>query len=182
MTPETADGTTIPARLTARELAVAIGRDVDEVTAALSARGEPSSPDDFLDWQLAMGVSKALGSSVVIETRDLVLEALYEYETRGELASSLDRRAERFAMGVIENREDLDRLIEGASEHWSVARMPLIDRNILRLGLHELQSDPEIPAAVVISEAVRLAHTYSTERSGAFINGVLATLAGTARG
>jgi N utilization substance protein B len=55
--------------------------------------------------------------------------------------------------------------------------MPLVDRNILRLGLFELESDRDTATPVVVSEAVRLAQLYSTEKSGAFINGVLATLA-----
>jgi N utilization substance protein B len=55
--------------------------------------------------------------------------------------------------------------------------MPVIDRSILRLGLFELRHGRGVPTAVVVSEAVRLAKTYSTERSGAFVNGVLATLA-----
>jgi N utilization substance protein B len=55
--------------------------------------------------------------------------------------------------------------------------MPVVDRAILRLGLYELRHEPETPVAVVVSEAVRLAKTYSTEKSGAFVNGVLAALA-----
>lgn len=59
--------------------------------------------------------------------------------------------------------------------------MPLVDRNIIRLGLFELQSAPEPPTAVIVSEAVRLAQVYSTEKSGSFVNGVLATLARSVR-
>jgi N utilization substance protein B len=84
--------------------------------------------------------------------------------------------------GVLDHKEDLDHEIESASEHWSVARMPVIDRTILRLGLFELRHSKETPTAVVVSEAVRLAQTYSTERSGSFVNGVLASLARAARG
>jgi N utilization substance protein B len=60
--------------------------------------------------------------------------------------------------------------------------MPVLDRNILRLGLFELESDAEVPVAVVISEAVRLATTYSTEKSAVFVNGVLSSLAKRGRG
>jgi N utilization substance protein B len=59
--------------------------------------------------------------------------------------------------------------------------MPVVDRSILRLGLFELMHEPNVPTAVIVSEAVRLARTYSTERSGSFVNGVLATLARSAR-
>ncbi len=59
--------------------------------------------------------------------------------------------------------------------------MPVVDRNIIRIALYELLSDPDTPTAVIVSEAVRLANTYSTEKSASFVNGVLATLAKTIR-
>lgn len=181
MRTRSGEGANIPARLTAKELAEAIGRDLTEVTSILRARGEPDSPQDVIDSDLAREVADALGARVTVEQRDMALEALYEYELRGEMASGAGARAERMARGVINELDDLDRLIEEASEHWSVARMPLIDRNILRLGLFELRHTPETPAAVIISEAVRLAQAYSTGRSGSFVNGVLATLANKVR-
>ncbi len=58
-----------------------------------------------------------------------------------------------------------------------MARMPPVDRAILRLGLYELRFEKGTPMAVVVSEAVRLAKMYSTERSGAFVNGILSKLA-----
>jgi transcription antitermination factor NusB len=177
MTGRAGDEANIPARLTAKELAEAIGRDVVEVTSILRAKGEPDSPQDFVDSQLAKEVADVLGARVTVEQRDMTLEALYEYELRGELAPGPGGRAGQMARDVIDALEELDQLIEEASEHWSVARMPLIDRNILRLGLSELRNHPETPSAVIISEAVRLAKTYSTGRSGSFVNGVLATLA-----
>ena len=121
-------------------------------------------------------------SSCLVEPRDLALETLYELETRGEQESEgLTGRAARLVAGVQEHREALDHEIESASDHWSVARMPVIDRSILRLGLFELEHEPDIPTGVIVSEAVRLARTYSTERSGSFVNGVLASLARSAR-
>lgn len=117
------------------------------------------------------------------EPRDLALEALYQIEITGDssTAESLVGRVGLLVRGVIEHREALDHEIESASEHWSIARMPVIDRSILRLGLFELRHCRDTPTAVVMSEAVRLAKTYSTERSGAFVNGVLAALARTSR-
>ena len=175
------DAVGIPARLTVEDLAGRIGVDVELVVTELNSRNEPSSPDDFVGAEVARSVARRLGKRVVVETRDLALEALYEYESRGELVAELDGRAAILAQGVIEHRESLDHSIEEASEHWSVARMPLIDRNILRLGLYELEFERDTPSAVIISEAVRLAQTYSTERSGSFVNGVLATLAAATR-
>ena len=113
------------------------------------------------------------------EPRDLALQALYQAEITGDTSDfeDLTGRVGTLVRGVLEHKEELDNEIESASEHWSVARMPVIDRSILRLGLFELRHAQETPTAVVMSEAVRLAKTYSTERSGAFVNGVLAALA-----
>jgi N utilization substance protein B len=82
------------------------------------------------------------------------------------------------ATGVWAERESLDEAIGDAATGWRVERMPPVDRNILRLALWELRNRPGTPMPVVISEAVRLAKTYSTERSGGFVNGVLSRLAG----
>ena len=64
----------------------------------------------------------------------------------------------------------------------SFSRMPVIDRNVLRIAVFELESDPDVPTAVIVAEAVRLASTYSTERSASFVNGVLSSLAKAIRG
>lgn len=171
----------IPARVTAKELASAIGRDLSEIQAALRARAQPDSPEDILGADLAIAVARTLGVQVTVESRDLALERLYEFETRGEISSDIGGRAGAIVEGVMTNLDELDEMIESVAEHWSVARMPVIDRNVIRIGLHELRSDEMTPTAVVVSEAVRLAQTYSTEKSAAFVNGVLATLARTIR-
>ncbi len=113
------------------------------------------------------------------EPRDLALEALYEADQRdvSSLPAGLPPKAARLVGGVLAHLTELDAAIDAVSEHWRLTRMPVVDRAILRLGLYELRFEPETPAAVVMAEAVRLAKTYSTERSGAFVNGVLAALA-----
>ncbi len=171
----------IPARVTAKQLADAIDRDLAEIQAVLRAREETDTPEDILGADLAIMVARALGVEVTVESRDLALERLYEYETRGEMGPDAGGRAGAIVDGVVSDLDDLDQMIESVSEHWSVARMPVIDRNILRIGLYELLSDQMTPTAVVVSEAVRLAHTYSTEKSASFVNGILATLAKTIR-
>jgi transcription antitermination protein NusB len=115
------------------------------------------------------------------EPRDLALEHLYARETHGRMPETEGRTA-RLVAGVVADLDGLDARIEEVSEHWTVSRMPVIDRNILRLALYELESDAETPTAVILSEAVRLASTYSTERSASFVNGLLATLARKVRG
>jgi len=177
-----AEVVTIPARITAQGLADVIKRDVSEVSAILKARQEPDGVEDILSAELAVKAAKALGDTVVIEARDLTLEYLYTYEAVGEIVEKPEGRAGHLFDGVTSRVDELDARIEAASEHWSVARMPIVDRNILRIGLYELEHDRDTPTAVVIAEAVRMAQTYSTERSGSFVNGVLAALAKNVRG
>jgi len=116
--------------------------------------------------------------------RDEVLEALYEAEVRvcAPATEGLDEVGAALTAGVWEERAALDAAIGAAATGWRVERMAPVDLTILRLALWELRRRPELPAAVVISEAVRLAKAYSTERSGAFVNGVLSRLAKEAAG
>ncbi len=115
------------------------------------------------------------------EARELALEALYQADQRALLpedaVAGLPARAARLVKGVLEQRSALDRAIDRASTGWRVERMPVVDRAVLRLALYELRNQPSTPTAVVINEAVELAKTYSTERSGRFVNGVLSRLA-----
>ena len=90
--------------------------------------------------------------------------------------SGIGAKAKRLVTGVTENLEEIDATLEAASHNWKLARMPAVDRSILRVAVYEL-THTETPVGVVISEAIELAKRYSTERSGAFVNGVLATLA-----
>lgn len=115
------------------------------------------------------------------EPRDLVLQALYELDA-APIASPLTSpegltgKAAAIFDGVVEHRAEIDAIIEGAASGWRLARMPIVDRNVLRIATFELLHRPDTPAGVVISEAVRLAKTFSTGRSAPFVNGVLATI------
>ncbi len=75
--------------------------------------------------------------------------------------------------GVWSNRAAIDALIRQAAKNWRLERMPLVDRNILRLGAYEICHSPDVPFAVAINEAVDLGKRYGSEESGAFINGLL---------
>jgi N utilization substance protein B len=112
--------------------------------------------------------------------REAALHALYEADQRREAVPTLgglSKRSAAIVSGVWGSRESLDVAIGEASTGWRVERMPPVDRNVLRIALWELRSRPEVPLPVVIAEAVRLVKTYSTARSGAFVNGVLSKLA-----
>ena len=113
------------------------------------------------------------------EPREDALKRLYEADQRHSepFSGDLGRRAAELVDGVWDEREALDEAIGDASRHWRVERMPPVDRNVLRIALWELWHHTRTPVPVVISEAVRLAKVYSTERSGRFVNGVLAKLA-----
>lgn len=81
--------------------------------------------------------------------------------------------------GVIDHRAEIDELIETYSRGWTLERMPVVDRAILRIAIWELLYNAEIPAGVAISEAVESATVLSTDDSSSFINGLLATIANT---
>jgi len=78
--------------------------------------------------------------------------------------------------------ERIDSLISCYSIGWVMDRMPAVDRALLRMATYEILSHPDVPTAVVISEAVDLATQYSTDESGRFVNGVLAAIAAVVRG
>ena len=119
----------------------------------------------------AFGAGDAVGR--IPETLVMLAEA-WEMQ-RGELAR-LAPEIEQFAVRLIEawfpRAEDIDAKIERLAEGWTVERMPVTDRNVLRLGAFEvLQSDT--PDRVAIDEAVELAKRYGTAQSAQFVNGIL---------
>jgi N utilization substance protein B len=90
---------------------------------------------------------------------------------RGDPAEVRDL-ARSLVEGVDRERAGLDREITRVAENWDIDRMAAIDRNVLRLAAYELIFT-DTPPAVVLNEAVELAKTFSTEHSGAFVNGIL---------
>jgi len=80
---------------------------------------------------------------------------------------------QRLIEGVRQNQDQIDQLIEENSENWSLKRMAIVDRNILRLAAFELLHCPDIPFKATLNEAIELAKKFGTDDSGAFINGIL---------
>ena len=123
------------------------------------------------------------------EARERALSLLYEAETKdvppGALIDELPVPPDSFTaslvVGVGDRVEQIDSLIAKHAIGWALDRMPAIDRAVLRMATYELLALPEVPTAVVISEAVELASSYSTEESGRFVNGVLSAVATEAR-
>jgi N utilization substance protein B len=85
--------------------------------------------------------------------------------------------AERICNGVSEKASEVDTLIEKASVNWRLSRMPVVDRNILRLATYELLECQDVPASVSINEAVELAKRFGEKDSRAFVNGILDRIA-----
>ena len=122
------------------------------------------------------------------KARKAALDLLYEADIRGiSVGVILSQRLEtleylirdytrELLTGVVEHRSRIDELIVTYSQGWDFDRMPVLDRNILRLSLFELLLGRDIPEAVAIDEALELAKTLSTEESSSYIHGVLATI------
>ncbi|MGO9342501.1 MAG: transcription antitermination factor NusB [Acidimicrobiales bacterium] len=111
----------------------------------------------------------------------LLYEAALKSVTPGRVLADLVAPPDPFTealVGAVErNGARIDALIAAASVDWELSRMPVVDLSVLRMAVAELIGWPETPAAVVLDEAVELAKQYSTEESGRFVNGVLATVA-----
>jgi len=87
----------------------------------------------------------------------------------------LDEYARALVIGVASRLDEIDQVIERFSRRWTVQRMPVVDRNVLRLATYELLHEAT-PPAVVIDEALELAKALSTDNSGRFVNGVLESI------
>lgn len=93
-------------------------------------------------------------------------------EEHEDKAPRRDAFAEELVRGVLENSEEIDRRIQSHSEHWRIERMPVVDKNILRMAVHEMLTG-KTPAPIVIDEALELARRFSGDESVKFLNGVL---------
>lgn len=98
---------------------------------------------------------------------------LFEDDDKHRVPPQVRPFAEEIVRGVALNREKIDEMIASASEHWRLARMSLVDRNILRIAVFEMLFCLDIPPKVSINEAIDLGKTFGSPDSGAFINGIL---------
>lgn len=122
--------------------------------------------------------------------RRQALQILYQREITGQdVRTILDNRtynaedgepseySRGLALGTEAHQEAIDAEIETTSQHWSLMRMPFVDRNILRLAVFEIVYEDGMPASVAINEAVELAKAYGGDDSPKFVNGVLGRIA-----
>jgi N utilization substance protein B len=130
------------------------------------------------------------------KARKRALDVLYGADVRGEsinealaaeaLRAAADPKrssswdyARTIVTGVTEHGDEIDELIETYAQGWTIARMPAIDRALLRIGIWEILFNEEVPDSVAIAEAVESARVHSTEDSAGFVNGLLGRIAST---
>jgi N utilization substance protein B len=119
--------------------------------------------------------------------RELAMQALYQLEVQGpdlleflggffgeaEEDEQVRQHASDWTKGTWANLRQCDEPIIGSTIKWQFSRLSPVDKSILRLSVYQLKFCPDIPAKVVINEAIELAKKYSTDKSPAFVNGVL---------
>jgi transcription antitermination protein NusB len=122
------------------------------------------------------------------KSRKRALDVLYAADMRSETPRQvLDRMVEEavgpfnpyvetLVKGVSEHLDVVDELLRRYAESWTLERMPVVDRNVLRLGVFEVLFSEEVPDAVAIAEALALVSSLSTDESPAFVNGVLGAI------
>ncbi len=129
------------------------------------------------------------------KTRIIALQVLYEADAvRHDSSSVLERRTEEDSLssssesfadslvrGVLENREEIDKIITEFAPSWPVGQMAIVDRNLLRLAIFEMLFGDETPPKVAINEAVEMAKVFGSDNSPKFVNGVLGSIIENAR-
>lgn len=115
------------------------------------------------------------------EARRAAVFMLFQWDVTGEPLGStyegdVDDFARETADGVAARASELDRRIDEATEDWPADRLGALERNVLRVGIYELERG-EVPTEVAIDEAVRLAKRYSSDEAGRLVNGILGRVA-----
>ena len=127
------------------------------------------------------------GGSSRRQARQMALQLLFQQEFQAKHADwqrtfweehpTASMPVRTFATNILEgvknHQADIDQLIQRFAVGWSVSRMPVVDRNILRCATYELLWEPDIPAVVTINEAIELAKRFADEEAQRFVNGIL---------
>jgi len=125
------------------------------------------------------------------QARERALQILFQYDIHGrpglwldmfwkehEAPDEVKTFAERLVAGVLENKREVDALIERYATNWKISRMPIVDRNILRAGVYELLWMEDVPAKVTVNEAIELAKSFGDDEASKFVNGILDQILG----
>ncbi len=105
-----------------------------------------------------------------------VLEQLDDFLLENGAAPEVEEYARKLIFGCVEHWEEINEIIAKVARNWDISRMAVVDRTILRIAVFELLHQNDVPQKVVINEAINLGKRFSTENSGAFINGILDNL------
>lgn len=125
--------------------------------------------------------------------RSIAMQALFEWDFKGQPTDSLpvimDRDLKEFGPGldetefakeiikeVTEHIAEIDGIITKYAPQWPIDQITIIDRNVLRIGIYELQFNKQVPPKVAINEAIELAKNFGGPSSGRFVNGVLGAI------
>ncbi len=118
------------------------------------------------------------------EGREAAVQYLYLCDLNGEsdllsfykfrgLSPAARRFCDALVVGVKEHHAEIDDIIQKNAQNYEIARISVVDRNVLRVAIFEMYHCPDVPPVVSINEAIEIAKKYSTEESGRFVNGVL---------
>jgi len=100
-------------------------------------------------------------------------EAMDQYWEHRDASEEIKTYSRWLVEGILSHQEEIDTLIQSVSKHWRLARMAVVDRNILRLAVFELLYEKNIVPAIVINEAIEIAKKYSNQEAATFVNGLL---------
>jgi len=132
----------------------------------VNSEGElPEALDRFWESQSKAARDLEKGDALWNEKVELPPPTMEEITTRAF--------ADPLITGVLENREHLDEEIAKHAANWTIDRIAVVDRNILRLAIYEMLFRDDIPPVVSINEGVDIAKRFSTDDSGKFVNGIL---------
>ncbi len=126
------------------------------------------------------------------KAREHALQILFQLDIRSEKPSATVLKhfwaeyqpdeevkvfAEEIVKGTSKHLDKINKLIHGCAKNWSLDRMSVVDRNILRMAVYEILYRLDIPTSVTINEAIEIAKKYGTDESGSFVNGILDSVA-----
>lgn len=112
---------------------------------------------------------KAVQTLFQLDNTELTVDEAIAYITE----DTVNAFYEKLVRGTVENSQIIDETLVGNLEHWSLDRLPKIERTVLRLAVYELLFNEDAPHRVVLNEAIELCKTFGDEKSGRFVNGVL---------
>ena len=137
-------------------------------------------PSDVPQTSLTKGgssrrLARQLALQLLFQQEFQTKHAVWEEKFWDNQSASVPVRAFATSLlqGVKDHQSDIDYLIQKFAVDWSIKRMPVVDRNILRCAIYELLWEPDIPAAVTMNEAIELAKRFADDEAQRFVNGIL---------